>query len=40
MDSKCKQCGDDRDLMTALTKYQVCGKCTRKNYLKAMRGGK
>jgi hypothetical protein len=38
MDSKCKQCGDDTDLMVAFTKVKVCGKCVRKNYRKAMRG--
>ena len=29
---KCKQCGSDQDLMIAFTKYQICGKCTRKNH--------
>ena len=31
MDSKCEQCGQSVDLLTAFTKYKVCGKCTRKN---------
>jgi len=29
--TKCEQCGDETDLLTNFTKYQVCGKCTRKN---------
>jgi hypothetical protein len=29
---KCTQCGSDSDLMVAFTKYQICGKCTRKNH--------
>jgi hypothetical protein len=40
MDSKCRQCGDDSDLMVAMTKHKVCGKCVRKNYLKATKRGK
>ena len=30
MNSKCKKCGNDDDLMTGLTNHQICGKCTRK----------
>ena len=30
--TKCEQCGDETDLLTNFTKYQVCGKCTRKNH--------
>jgi hypothetical protein len=37
MDSKCKQCGDDNDLFTAFTKYQICLKCTKQNYKKAVK---
>jgi ribosomal protein S27AE len=40
MNSECVQCGDDSDLMVALTTHKVCGKCVRENYLKATRGGK
>jgi hypothetical protein len=40
MGSKCKQCGDDSDLMVAIGRHEVCGKCIRKNYLKAVRRGK
>jgi predicted nucleic acid-binding Zn ribbon protein len=36
MDSKCKQCGDDTDLMVAFTDVKVCGKCVCKNYRKAV----
>ena len=34
---KCKQCGDDNDLLVAFSKYQICGKCTRANYKKAVK---
>ena len=37
MDSKCKQCGDDNDLFTAFTKYQICLKCTKQNHRKAVK---
>lgn len=37
---KCAQCGEDKDLMVAFSKYQICGKCTRKNHKKTMKGGK
>lgn len=30
--AKCNQCGEELDLLTAFTKYQVCGKCTRLNH--------
>ena len=40
VDSKCVQCGDDSDLMVAFTTHGVCGKCVRKNYLKATGRGK
>lgn len=40
MNSKCKQCGDDSDLMVAFTTHGVCGKCVRKNHLKATKGGR
>ena len=36
--NKCKQCGNDNDLMTAFTKYQICGKCTRANHKRATKG--
>ena len=39
MNSKCEQCGTYLDLLTALTLYKVCGKCTRANH-RAARGGK
>jgi Zn finger protein HypA/HybF involved in hydrogenase expression len=39
MDSKCEQCGQVLDLLTAFTLYKVCGKCTRANH-KRVRGGK
>ena len=32
---KCTQCGSDEDSMVAYTKYQVCGKCNRKNHKEA-----
>jgi hypothetical protein len=35
MDSKCKQCGKENDLLVAFTKHKVCGKCARKNWKKA-----
>lgn len=34
---RCKQCGSDDDAMVAHTKYQICGKCTRKNHRKAIK---
>ena len=37
MDSTCKQCGDDSDLMTAFTAHKICGKCARVNHRKAVR---
>ena len=37
MDSVCVQCGDDSDLMVALTKFKICGKCVRKNYREAVK---
>jgi uncharacterized OB-fold protein len=39
MDSKCEQCGQVLDLLTAFTLYKVCGKCTRANH-KRVRAGK
>jgi len=30
--NKCKQCGQDNDLLTAFTKYQVCRKCSKENH--------
>ena len=33
----CDQCGDDNDLMRLFTKYNVCDKCTLKNYKKSTR---
>lgn len=35
--SKCEQCGEELDLLTAFTKYRVCGKCVRVNHKKAVR---
>lgn len=32
IDSTCKQCGDNNDLMVIFTENKVCGKCTRKNH--------
>jgi hypothetical protein len=32
INSTCKQCKKDDDLMVAFTDYKVCGKCTRKNH--------
>jgi len=37
MDSTCKQCGDDNDILTAFTADKICGKCTRKNHRKAVK---
>lgn len=31
---KCIQCGNENDLMVSFSKYQICGKCTRKNHNK------
>lgn len=28
----CKSCGETVDLMVMFTKYQICGKCTRKKH--------
>jgi hypothetical protein len=39
MNAKCEQCGQELDLLTAFTRYQVCGKCVRVNYRKAVRRG-
>ncbi len=39
MNSKCEQCGQVLDLLTAFTLYKVCGKCTRANH-KRVRAGK
>lgn len=36
MNYKCEQCEEELDLMVAFTKYQICGKCTRKNHRKAV----
>jgi len=38
MDSRCVQCGDDNDLMTAFSRWRVCGKCARKNHRDAVAG--
>jgi Zn finger protein HypA/HybF involved in hydrogenase expression len=40
MNSKCEQCGQVLDLLTAFTLYRVCGKCTRANHRASVRGGK
>lgn len=40
MNSKCNQCGEDSDLLTAFTREGVCGKCARANHRLVMRGGK
>jgi hypothetical protein len=37
MNAKCEQCGQELDLLTAFTKYQVCGKCVRANHRKAVK---
>jgi NMD protein affecting ribosome stability and mRNA decay len=37
MNSTCKQCGDDNDLLLAFTANKICGKCTRANHKKAMK---
>jgi len=37
MNSKCQQCGQELDLLTAFTKYQICGKCVRTNHRKAVK---
>ena len=37
MNTKCDQCGKEVDLLTAFTKYQVCGKCARTNQRKAVK---
>jgi ribosomal protein S27AE len=34
---KCKQCGDDSDLLVAFTKHQICGRCTKQNHKKAVK---
>lgn len=39
LDSTCSQCGDDSDYLTAFSQHKVCGKCTYKNYRKAVRHG-
>ena len=31
----CSQCGDTNDMLVAFTRYQVCGKCTRRNHREA-----
>lgn len=31
----CAQCGDTNDMLVAFTRYQVCGKCTRRNHREA-----
>jgi hypothetical protein len=36
--SKCEQCGSELDLLTQFTLYKVCGKCTRANHKRVMRG--
>jgi len=35
IDSVCPQCGDDNDLLVAIT-GKPCGKCARKNHKKAV----
>jgi len=37
LNSTCKQCGDDNDLMVAFTEHGICGKCVKKNHREAMR---
>jgi len=36
MNSVCKQCGNENDLLVALTKHKMCGKCTRIRHKQAM----
>lgn len=36
LNSTCEQCGNDKDLMVAFTKYPICGKCVKKNHKKAI----
>ena len=33
---RCTQCGSMNDSMLQFTKYQICGRCTRKNHKKVI----
>ena len=37
LDPKCEQCGQELDLLTVFTRYQICGKCVRINHRKAVK---
>jgi hypothetical protein len=39
-EAKCKQCGNDLDLLSAFTIYNVCSKCCKKNHKAALNGNK
>ena len=36
MNSVCTQCGNEGDLLVALTKHKICGKCTRIRHKQAI----
>ncbi len=36
MNSQCKQCGGEGDLLVAFTKHKICGKCTRIRHKQVM----